>query len=193
MPDLLASVEDFKPTILIGACGQAAMFTQSVLGAMSRLNDRPIAVALSNPTSKAQCTAEQVYTWTDGRAIFASGSPFDPVTVAGRTHTPGQVNNSFVFAGVGLELLLSGGWRTRCSLRPPAPSPIGCPCSIFSKGACFPLRRRMREVALAVAVAAVAHEQGHATHPWPADLAAEAARFMYVPQYAWVLPRRTCR
>ena len=164
------------------------MFTQPVLAAMSRLNDRPIVFALSNPTSKAECTAAQAYTWTDGRAIFASGSPFDQVTVAGRTQTPGQANNSFVFPGVGLGLLLSGARRVTDEMFRAAAGALADEVSALDlqQGRVFPPAARMREVALAVsvAVAAVAHEQGHATHPRPADLAAAAARFMYVPQYA---------
>ena len=187
-PDLLASVEDFKPTVLIGACGQAARFTQSVLGAMARLNDRPIVFALSNPTSKAECTAEQAYTWTDGRAIFASGSPFAPVTVAGRTHTPGQGNNSFVFPGVGLGLLLSGATRVSDEMFFAAAGALADQVSAldFQQGRVFPAAARMREVAAAVsvAVAEVAYEQGLATNPRPANLAVEAAHFMYVPEYA---------
>jgi malate dehydrogenase (oxaloacetate-decarboxylating)(NADP+) len=187
-PDLLAAVKDYKPTVLIGACGQPAMFTQSVLRAMTRLNDRPVVFALSNPTSHAECTAEQAYTWTDGRAIFASGSPFDPVTVAGRTYTPAQGNNSFVFPGVGLGLLLSGARQVTDEMFFAAAAALADQVSALDlqQGRVFPSAARMRDVALAVsvAVAAVAHEQGHATHPRPADLAAEAARFMYVPQYA---------
>jgi malate dehydrogenase (oxaloacetate-decarboxylating)(NADP+) len=188
IPDLLAAVEDFKPTVLIGACGQAAMFTEAVLGAMSRLNDRPIIFALSNPTSKAECTAEQVYTWTAGRAIFASGSPFDPVIVAGRPHAAAQGNNSFVFPGVGLGLLLSGARQVTDEMFLAAARALADQVSALDleQGRVFPSAARMREVALAVsvAVAAVAHDQGHATRPRPADLAAEAARFMYVPEYA---------
>jgi malate dehydrogenase (oxaloacetate-decarboxylating)(NADP+) len=184
----LASVEDFKPTVLIGACGQAARFTQSVLGAMARLNDRPIVFALSNPTSKAECTAEQAYTWTDGRAIFASGSPFAPVTVAGRTLTPGQGNNSFVFPGVGLGLLLSGATRVTDEMFFAAAGALADQVSALDlqQGRVFPAAARMREVAVAVsvAVAEVAYEQGLATNPRPANLAVEAAHFMYVPKYA---------
>jgi malate dehydrogenase (oxaloacetate-decarboxylating)(NADP+) len=186
-PDLLTLVEDFKPTVLIGACGQAGRFTQSVLAAMSRLNDRPIVFALSNPTSKAECTAEQAYTWTDGRAIFASGSPFDPVTVAGRTLVPGQANNSFVFPGVGLGLLLAGARRVTDEMLLAAAVALADQVSArdLQQGRVFPPAARMRAVAaaVAVAVAGVAYEQGHATRPRPVDLATDAARFMYVPQY----------
>jgi malate dehydrogenase (oxaloacetate-decarboxylating)(NADP+) len=164
------------------------MFTQPVLRAMSRSNDRPIVFALSNPTSKAECTAEEAYGWTDGRAIFASGSPFDPVTLGGRVHFPGQGNNAYVFPGVGLGLLLSGARRVTDRMFLAAARALADRVSEadLRQGRVFPAAARMREVATAVsiAVAAVAYEQGHATHPRPADLAVEAARFMYVPRYA---------
>jgi malate dehydrogenase (oxaloacetate-decarboxylating)(NADP+) len=188
MPDLLATVDDFKPTALIGACTRTGIFTQPVLRAMSRFNERPIVFALSNPTSKAECTAEQAYAWTDGRAIFASGSPFAPVTVGGRVHSPGQGNNAFIFPGVGLGLLLSGARRVTDGMFLAAARALADRVSEadLREGRVFPAAARMREVAaaVAVAVAAAAYEQGHATHPRPTDLGAEAARFMYVPRYA---------
>jgi malate dehydrogenase (oxaloacetate-decarboxylating)(NADP+) len=144
--------------------------------------------ALSNPTSKAECTAEQAYAWTDGRAIFASGSPFDPVTLAGRVHSPGQGNNCFIFPGVGVGLLLSGARRVTDVMFFAAARALADRVSQadLQQGRVFPVAARLREVALAVsvAVATIAYEQGHAANPRPADLAAEAARFMYVPQYA---------
>jgi malate dehydrogenase (oxaloacetate-decarboxylating)(NADP+) len=186
-PDLLSTVEDFKPTVLIGACGQTGRFTEPVLRALSRLNERPIVFALSNPTSKAECTAEQAYAWTAGRAVFASGSPFSPVTLAGVVHAPGQANNSYVFPGVGLGLLVSGARRVTDDMFFAAARALaGCVSDAdLQQGRVFPVAARMREVAAAVsvAVAAVAYEQGLATRPRPADLAAEVTRFMYVPEY----------
>jgi malate dehydrogenase (oxaloacetate-decarboxylating)(NADP+) len=188
MRDLIAAIDTFAPTALIGACGQAAMFTQPVLRAMASLNERPIVFALSNPTSKAECTAEQAYAWTDGRAIFASGSPFGPVAVEGFTLTPGQSNNSFIFPGVGLGLLVSGARRVTDEMFLGAARALAqCVSEAdLRQGRVFPPAARMREVALdvSVAVAAIAYEQGHATKPRPADLTTEAVRFMYVPSYA---------
>jgi len=188
LPDLLAAVEDFKPTALIGACGKGGVFTQSVLGAMARLNERPILFALSNPTSKAECTAEQAYAWTNGRAVFASGSPFDPVTLAGRAHAPGQGNNCYVFPGVGLGLLVSGARRVTDEMFLAAARALADQVTEadLEQGRIFPVAARMREVAAAVAAAvgAVACAQGHATNPRPQDLRAEATRVMYVPGYA---------
>jgi malate dehydrogenase (oxaloacetate-decarboxylating)(NADP+) len=187
-PDLLASVEDFQPTVLIGACGQAGAFTRPVLETMSRLNERPIVFALSNPTSKAECTAEQAYAWTNGRAVFASGSPFGPVTVNGSVHSPGQANNAHIFPGVGLGLVVSGARRVTDEMFLAAARALTNQVveGDLRQGRVFPAATRMRDVALAVslAVAEVAFDQGQATISRPPDLRAAALRVMYVPVYS---------
>lgn len=108
LAEVLAIVEAFRPTIPIGASGQPGAFTEPLLAALARLNDRPVIFALSNPTPKVECTAEQAYRATGGRAVFATGSPFAPVTLEGRTYATAQANNSYVFPGVGLAVLASG-------------------------------------------------------------------------------------
>jgi malate dehydrogenase (oxaloacetate-decarboxylating)(NADP+) len=185
---LVETIEDFRPTVLIGACTRGGIFTQPVLAAMARLNERPVVFALSNPTSSAECTAEQAYDWTSGRAVFASGSPFPPVTLNGRVHTSAQANNSFVFPGVGLGLLLSGTGRVDDELFFAAARALADQVTDadLERGLLFPPAARIREVALAVAtaVADVAYERGFATTARPVDLTAMAANAMYAPRYA---------
>ena len=187
LPDLASTVEAFKPTVLFGACGQAGRFMQPVLEAMSRCCDRPVVFALSNPTAKAECTAEQAYAWTAGRAIFASGSPFEPVTIGGEVHAPGQANNSFIFPGVGLGVLVSRASRVTDSMFSAAAVALAGEVTAddLAAGRIYPPQNRMRDVARAVAaaVASVAYDEGLATAPRPAELAAEVTRAMYWPEY----------
>ncbi len=187
LPDFLAAVEALSPTAIIGASGQAGTFSQPVLEAMSRLNDRPIVFALSNPTSKAECTAEQAYTWTGGRAIFASGSPFAPVTLDGQTYVPGQGNNAYVFPGVGLGAIACGARRVTDEMFFAAAKALAHEVSEadLARGQIYPPLTAIRDVsaAIAVAVAEVAYQQGLATQPKPEDLLAHIEAQMYVPHY----------
>jgi malate dehydrogenase (oxaloacetate-decarboxylating)(NADP+) len=185
--DLVKAIQDFRPSVLIGACGQPGIFTQPVLHTMAQLNDTPVVFALSNPTSKAECTAEQAYTWSDGRAVFAGGSPFSPVQMADRRLVPGQGNNFFIFPGVGLGLLVSGATRVTDEMFLAAARALASQVSErdLQDGRVFPAASRMHDVALAVSVATatVAYDEGYATRRRPADLEAALTHSMYAPNY----------
>ena len=187
LPDYLAAVEALHPTAIIGVSGQFGAFTQPVLAAMARLNERPIVFALSNPTSKAECTAEQAYTWTEGRAIFASGSPFPPVTLAGKIYVPGQGNNAYIFPGVGFGAIASGTKLVTDEMFFAAARALAEQVSEedLERGLIYPPLTEIREVsaAIAAAVAAVAWQRGLATQPKPADLLGYIEAQMYVPRY----------
>ena len=185
--DLLTAVETLKPHALIGVSGMPAAFTQPVVQAMARLNPRPIIFALSNPTSKSECTAEQAYTWTDGRAIFASGSPFAPVTLAGRTYVSGQGNNSYIFPGVGLGVIASQSARVTNEMFFVAAKALAglVTDDDLATGRIFPDLARIREVsgAIALAVAETAFSRRFARQIRPANLSAYIATQMYQPDY----------
>lgn len=187
VPDLQAAVEAIKPTALIGVSGVGSTFTQPIVEAMARLNPRPIIFALSNPTSKAECTAEQAYTWTGGRTVFASGSPFDPVTYAGKTFVSGQGNNAYIFPGVGLGVIVAGARRVTDTMFYAAARTLAAQVSEASleAGRLFPRLRDIRRVSalIAVAVAEVAYEEGLATVPRPADLQSAVEASMYDATY----------
>ncbi len=187
LPDFLSSVQAIKPTVIIGACGQPAMFTRPVLQTMAQLNERPIIFSLSNPTSKSECTAVEAYRWTDGRAIFASGSPFDPVTVNGQTFIPAQGNNAYIFPGVGLGVLVSGARLVTDEMFMSAAKTLAAEVSEsdLANGRIYPPLSKIREVSakIATAVAAVAYQQELATVPEPEDLPAMVQAQMYEPDY----------
>ena len=185
--DLVSTIQDFRPTILFGACGHGGMFTQPAIEAMVKSCPQPVVFALSNPTSKAECTAEQAYAWSSGRVIFASGSPFEPVEIDGRTHAPGQANNSYVFPGVGLGLVVSGARRVTDDMFFAAAGALAGQVSEgdLALGRIFPAQSRMREVARAVAcaVAKKAFEQGLARKPMPRNLSAAVEETMFQAEY----------
>ncbi|MBL8658591.1 MAG: NAD-dependent malic enzyme [Rhodospirillales bacterium] len=104
VPDFLSAIEALRPTAIIGVSTIAKAFNRDVIRAMARLNERPIIFPYSNPTSRSECSAEEAYGWSDGNAIFASGSPFPPYTLNGRTLMPGQGNNVYIFPAVGMAV-----------------------------------------------------------------------------------------
>ncbi len=185
--DLLSVVKTLKPTALIGVSGQPSAFTEEIVRAMGEINEQPIIFALSNPTSKAECTAEQAYRWTNGRAIFASGSPFDPVEFGGKKYVPGQGNNAYVFPGVGLGCVVCGAKRVTDEMFFEAAKALASLVTEeeLKHGCIYPPLTKIREVSgvIAAAVAEVAYERGLATYPRPANLLEHAKSQMYWPVY----------
>jgi malate dehydrogenase (oxaloacetate-decarboxylating)(NADP+) len=187
LPDFLSCVESLKPTAIIGVSGTPHAFTREVLEAMARINDRPIVFALSNPTSKTECTAVEAYTWTEGRAIFASGSPFDAVTTHGQTFVPAQGNNVYIFPGVGLGVIATRAKYVTDEMFLVAARTLAQQVSYADiwQGRVYPPLTSIREISLAIAVevAEVAYKQGLAQEPRPDDLAAYIKSTMYYPEY----------
>jgi len=185
--DFLNAVESLRPTAIIGVSGQAGRFTKEVLEAMARINERPIIFSLSNPTSKAECTAEEAYTHTSGKAVFASGSPFGQVIINGQRLVPGQGNNVYIFPGVGMGVMATGASRVTDEMFLVAARTLAEEVSETDLrfGRVYPPLPRIREVSLAVAVAVaeIAYAKGLASKPRPADLTSFIESQMYEPEY----------
>ena len=185
--DFVAAIRELEPTAVIGVAATAGAFTQAVVEAMCALNPRPIIFALSNPTSKSECTAEQAYAWSGGKALFACGSPFDPVTIGTQTLVPRQGNNSYIFPGVGLGTIAVRSRRVTDEMFLAAATALAAQVTQkdLDQGSLFPPLSQVREVStkLAVAVAEVAFSQGHAGIERPADLLAHVRSCMYDPAY----------
>ena len=186
--DLFSAVKSIKPTMLIGVSGQAKTFTQEIVKTMGSLNQRPVIFALSNPTSKAECTAEEAYTWTDGRAVFASGSPFAPVKIGEKILMPGQGNNAYIFPGVGLGIVSTGARRVTESMFIAAARTLASLIreNELAEGRVYPALNRIHEVshAIAVAVAEEVFAQKLNSQPRPADLPGYIRSQMFKPEYA---------
>ncbi|KAH7565312.1 hypothetical protein ACOSP7_020368 [Xanthoceras sorbifolium] len=186
--ELVDAVNKIKPTVLIGTSGTGKTFTKEVVEAMAALNEKPIILALSNPTSQSECTAEEAYNWSQGRAIFASGSPFDPVEYEGKVHVPGQANNAYIFPGFGLGLLMSGTIRVHDDMLLAASEALAAQVTQdnFDKGLIYPPFSNIRKISahIAAKVAAKSYELGLATRlPQPKDLIKYAESCMYSPSY----------
>jgi len=186
--DFVAAIEQLKPTAIIGVAATGGTFTEPVLRAMARLNARPIVFALSNPTSKSECTAEQAYRFTDGRALFASGSPFDPVTFNGKHYVPRQGNNSYVFPGVGLGAIVSRTREVTDEMFLAAARSLASQVNKddLAQGSLYPPLKTVRDVSahIGAAVAEVAYARGLAAKARPADVLADVRKAMYEPVYA---------
>jgi malate dehydrogenase (oxaloacetate-decarboxylating)(NADP+) len=179
------AIGTIRPHVLIGATGAPGTFTQTVIERMAAINDRPVIFALSNPTSKAECTAEEAYRWSGGRAVFASGSPFPQVIFEGRTLRPAQGNNAYVFPGIGLgavasrarilpdELFLTAARTLAALVRQ----------DDLDQGSIYPPLKGIRKLSLAIAtgVASKAYAMNLARGKRPKDLRRRIKAMMYEP------------
>jgi len=200
LEDLLEIVNDIKPTCLIGAAAQPGVFTQQIIEAMSSLNETPIIFALSNPTSKAECTAEAAYTHSQGKAIFASGSPFPTFEGFGKRFEPGQGNNAYIFPGASLGVIAAGIRHIHESVFLFAAEGLAAMVTEedLAVGRVYPPLQQIKEISLkiAVKVAEEAYKDGMASvFPEPEDKKAYIQSLQYnynydneenVPaQYSW--------
>ena len=185
--DFRSAVKALRPTAIIGVAAVGGSFTADILRDMAEINARPIVFALSNPTSKAECTAGEAYSATRGRALFACGSPFDPVTLDGKTFVPRQGNNSYIFPGVGMGVIACGAKRVTDEMFLAAADALAAQVTqaALDQGSLYPPLATIRDVSarIAAAVAGVAYEQGLATVPKPTDLLAFINAQMYEPRY----------
>ncbi|HEU5170678.1 MAG TPA: oxaloacetate-decarboxylating malate dehydrogenase, partial [Gemmatimonadales bacterium] len=185
--DLVEAIRALRPTALVGLSGQPGLFGDPVLAAMTESNARPIVFAMSNPTSQAECTAEQAYRATDGRVVFASGSPFGAVEWAGQRHAVAQANNAYVFPGLGLGVVACGIRRVTDAMFLAAADALAAATAPpeLEQGAVYPPISRMRDVSMQVAeaVARTGYHEGLAAVPEPAHLGEHIRAAVYEPAY----------
>ncbi|UJP04521.1 MAG: NAD-dependent malic enzyme [Nitrosomonas sp.] len=185
--DFVDAIAAIKPDVLIGATGVPGTFTEAVVRKMAAVTSRPVIIALSNPTSHTECTAEQAYYWSDGRAIFASGSPFPPVQYGDQVFKPGQGNNAYIFPGIGLGIYASAARLITPSMFLAAAHVLADIVTEqeLSSGAVYPALPRVREVSLAIATAIchIADREGLTDRQLPEDVSGYIKSLMYAPNY----------
>lgn len=184
--DFLSAIKDLKPTAIIGVAAVGGTFTREIIEEMSRINERPIIFALSNPTSQAECTAEQAYRFSKGKALFACGSPFDPVTLDGQTFVPRQGNNSYIFPGIGLGAIAA---KTRVITDDMFMKSAHTLAQLvtesdLAQGSLYPALPRIREVSaqIAAATATSAKDSGLAGRLAQQEMLADIEAQMYQPK-----------
>lgn len=185
--NLIDALNTHKPHVLIGATGTPNTFTKEIVGLMSKFSDRPAIFALSNPTTRAECSAEEAYEWSEGRAIFASGSPFDSVEFGGQVFHPGQGNNAYIFPGVGLGMIAcrASTIPDEIFLQSARTLAESVSKADLERGSVYPALKVIREVSLeiATAVASYAWENGLTKEPRPKDIKGFIRKMMYEPEY----------
>jgi len=188
VPTFVAAVEALKPTGIIGVSTVPKLFNHDVIGAMARINQRPIIFPYSNPTSRSECSAEEAYLWSDGRAVFASGSPFPPVEIAGRHFVPGQGNNVYIFPAVGMAVFATEAKRVTEEMFIVAARAVAEQVTEenLSIGLIYPPQSHILNASLHVAerIAAYIFDQGLARVPRPDDVRALIRARVYRPVYS---------
>jgi malate dehydrogenase (oxaloacetate-decarboxylating)(NADP+) len=185
--DFVAAIESIKPTTIIGVSTIGGAFTQKVVESMSRLNERPVILALSNPTEKAECTAEQAYTWSKGKAIYAAGVQFPPVQLNGKTYLPGQANNFYIFPAVGMAIFATQASRVTDEMFIEAARAVAdqVPSDLLKQGLLYPLQSSILETEIqsAARVAKLVFDSGLARVDRPKDMVAFIREHVYKPEY----------
>jgi malate dehydrogenase (oxaloacetate-decarboxylating)(NADP+) len=190
--DFVAAIESIKPTTIIGVSTVGGLFNRRVIEAMSRLNERPVVLALSNPTDHAECTPEQAYTWSNGRAIYAAGVQFPPVHFKGQTFLPGQANNFYVFPAIGMAVFAAQASRVTDGMFIEAAKAVAdqVPSDLLQQGLLFPLQSNIleAEIQTAARVAKLVFDSGLARVDRPGDMVAWIRQHVYKPEYAEEAP-----
>ncbi|WP_437991865.1 NAD-dependent malic enzyme [Sorangium sp. So ce145] len=185
--DLVEAIEAQKPTVLIGVSTKGGAFDQRVVETMSRLNERPIIFALSNPTDRAECSAEQAYTWSKGKALYAAGVQFPDVTVDGKRFHPGQANNFYVFPAIGLATYVARPKRITDACFVTAAQALAGQVGpeLRARGMLFPSQADIleSEVTTAARVAELMFDEGLAQVHRPPDVRAWIEGQLYTPTY----------
>src|SRR5215469_9975590 len=185
--DFVEAIESIKPTTIIGVSTVGGAFTQQVVEAVSRLNKRPVIMALSNPTEHAECTAEQAYTWSKGTAIYAAGVQFPSVQYAGKTFVPGQANNFYIFPAVGMAIFATQASRVTDEMFIEAARAVAnqVPSDLLKQGLLYPLQSNIleTEIQTAARVANLVFDSGLARVPRPNDVVAFIRQHVYRPEY----------
>jgi malate dehydrogenase (oxaloacetate-decarboxylating)(NADP+) len=187
LSSFVEAVEAIRPTGIIGVSTVPKQFSRAVIEAMARVNERPIIFPYSNPTSRSECTAEEAYKWSDGRAIFASGSPFPPVQIGGRSFVPGQGNNVYIFPAMGMAILATEATRVTEEMFIVAAKAVAAQVTEenLASGLIYPPQSRIFDASLNVAATIAAHvfDTGLARVPRPADIEAHLRAMTYRPAY----------
>ena len=185
--DFVAAIESIKPTTIIGVSTVGGTFTQKVIEAMSRINERPVVLALSNPTEKAECTPEQAYTWSNGKAIYAAGVQFPPVHFKGQTFLPGQANNFYIFPAIGMAIFATQASRVTDEMFIEAARAVAdqVPSDLLKQGLLYPLQSNIleTEIQTAARVAKLVFDSRLARVERPADMVAFIRHHVYKPVY----------